>query len=65
MEKIINVIIVLFLVMSVVGSVGCVDPKPGCSKNALSIVVQGTGEGKCREPYCRAEERRRSRRPGA
>lgn len=43
MEKIINVIIVLFLVMSVVGSVGCVDPKPGCSKNALSIVVQGTG----------------------
>lgn len=43
MKKIITVIIVLFLVMSVVGFVGCVDPKPDCSKNALSIVVQGTG----------------------
>ena len=43
MKKIITVIIVFFLVMSVVGFVGCVDPKPDCSKNALSIVVQGTG----------------------
>lgn len=42
MKKIITVIIVLFLVMSVIGSVGCVDPKPDYSKNALSIVVQAT-----------------------
>ena len=42
MKQFISAIIVLFLVLSVVGSVGCVDPNPDYSKNALSIVVQGT-----------------------
>ena len=44
MKKVISFIVIIFLVLSMfVSAVGCVDPKPSYGRNALSIVVQGTG----------------------
>ena len=44
MKKVISFIVIIFIVLSMfVSAVGCVDPKPSYGRNALSIVVQGTG----------------------